>query len=134
MSLTIGIGCLGWIHVGLLQRAMHFRSTAIVNFAGQLVLAGFPTASGALGALARMAAASLMFFALHAGGVVLPHQRSGLRETGSLVRDLLPERRDRRRFLASVDKEDALAIPTWLGGAKSQSDCADFSGFTEPKS
>ena len=38
MSLTIGIGCLGWIHVGLLQRAMRFRTTAIINFAGQLVL------------------------------------------------------------------------------------------------
>ncbi|MFZ0523433.1 MAG: lipopolysaccharide biosynthesis protein [Candidatus Acidiferrales bacterium] len=38
MSLTIGIGCLGWIHMGLLQRAMHFRTTAILNFAGQVVL------------------------------------------------------------------------------------------------
>jgi len=37
MSLTIGIGCLGYIHLGLLQRAMHFRSTAIINFAGQLL-------------------------------------------------------------------------------------------------
>jgi O-antigen/teichoic acid export membrane protein len=36
MSLTIGIGCLGWIHLGLLQRAMHFRTTAIVNFVGLL--------------------------------------------------------------------------------------------------
>ena len=27
MSLTIGIGCLGWIHLGLLQRAMRFRTT-----------------------------------------------------------------------------------------------------------
>jgi O-antigen/teichoic acid export membrane protein len=38
MSLTIGIGCLGWIHMGLLQRAMHFRTTAIINFVGQLFL------------------------------------------------------------------------------------------------
>jgi PST family polysaccharide transporter len=38
MSLTIGIGCLGWIHIGLLQRAMQFRVTAIINFTGQLVL------------------------------------------------------------------------------------------------
>lgn len=38
MSLTIGIGCLGWIHMGLLQRAMHFRTTAIINFVGQLLL------------------------------------------------------------------------------------------------
>jgi PST family polysaccharide transporter len=38
MSLTVGIGCLGWIHMGLLQRAMHFRTTAVINFAGQLVL------------------------------------------------------------------------------------------------
>jgi len=38
LSLTIGLGCIGWIHLGLLQRAMHFRTTAIVNFTGQLVL------------------------------------------------------------------------------------------------
>ena len=38
MSLTIGIGCLGYIHMGLLQRAMHFRTTAIINFAGQATL------------------------------------------------------------------------------------------------
>ena len=37
MSLTIGIGCLGYIHTGLLQRAMHFRTTAIVSFAGQVL-------------------------------------------------------------------------------------------------
>ena len=36
LSLTIGIGCLGWIHLGLLQRAMRFRTTAIINFAGLL--------------------------------------------------------------------------------------------------
>lgn len=38
MSLTIGIGCLGWVHLGLLQRAMQFRVTAVINFLGQLVL------------------------------------------------------------------------------------------------
>ena len=38
LSLTIGIGCLGWIHMALLQRAMHFRTTAIINLAGQLLL------------------------------------------------------------------------------------------------
>ena len=38
MALTIGIGCLGWIHMGLLQRAMHFTTTAIINFIGQVVL------------------------------------------------------------------------------------------------
>ena len=37
MSLTIGIGCLGYIHTGLLQRAMHFRTTAIINFVGQVL-------------------------------------------------------------------------------------------------
>jgi len=36
MSLTIGIGCLGYVHTGLLQRAMRFRTTAIINFAGQV--------------------------------------------------------------------------------------------------
>jgi O-antigen/teichoic acid export membrane protein len=38
MSLTIGIGCLGWIHMALLQRGMQFRTTAIINFVGQLLL------------------------------------------------------------------------------------------------
>jgi O-antigen/teichoic acid export membrane protein len=37
MSLTIGIGCLGWIHLGLLQRAMRFRTTAMINLAGLLL-------------------------------------------------------------------------------------------------
>ncbi len=37
MSLTIGIGCLGYVHLGLLQRAMHFRSTAIIYFTGQVL-------------------------------------------------------------------------------------------------
>ncbi len=31
ISLTIGFGCLGWIHVGLLQRAMRFRTTATIS-------------------------------------------------------------------------------------------------------
>jgi O-antigen/teichoic acid export membrane protein len=35
MSLTIAVSCAGYIHLGLLQRAMHFRSIAIINFAGQ---------------------------------------------------------------------------------------------------
>ncbi len=30
LSLTILIGCLGYIHGGLLQRAMHFRATAVI--------------------------------------------------------------------------------------------------------
>ena len=38
MSLTIGIGCLGWVHIGLLQRAMQFRVTAVISFIGQLIL------------------------------------------------------------------------------------------------
>jgi O-antigen/teichoic acid export membrane protein len=37
MSLTIVIGCLGYIHAALLQRAMHFRITAIINFLGQVL-------------------------------------------------------------------------------------------------
>src|SRR5579863_6896568 len=37
MSLTIGLGCLGYIHTGLLQRAMHFRTTAVIGFAGLLL-------------------------------------------------------------------------------------------------
>jgi polysaccharide transporter, PST family len=49
LSLTIGIGCLGYIHMGLLQRAMHFRSTAIINFVGQLLLVIVSIASAAAG-------------------------------------------------------------------------------------
>jgi PST family polysaccharide transporter len=37
MALTIAIGSLGYIHTGLLQRAMRFRSTAIINFVGQVL-------------------------------------------------------------------------------------------------
>jgi O-antigen/teichoic acid export membrane protein len=37
MSLTIVIGCLGYVHYGLLQRAMHFRTTAIIHFIGQIL-------------------------------------------------------------------------------------------------
>ena len=37
MSLTIGIGCLGYIHTGLLQRAMQFRTIAIIGFVGQVL-------------------------------------------------------------------------------------------------
>ena len=39
MSLMIVIGCLGWLHLALLQRAMLFRITALINFVGQAVLA-----------------------------------------------------------------------------------------------
>jgi PST family polysaccharide transporter len=38
MSPTIFLGCLGWIHLGLLQRAMHFKSTALINIAGHVIL------------------------------------------------------------------------------------------------
>jgi PST family polysaccharide transporter len=37
MSLTIVVGCLGYIHLGLLQRAMQFRTTAILGFVGQIL-------------------------------------------------------------------------------------------------
>jgi O-antigen/teichoic acid export membrane protein len=37
MSLTIGVGCLGYVHTGLLQRAMHFRTTALISFTGQVL-------------------------------------------------------------------------------------------------
>jgi PST family polysaccharide transporter len=38
MSLSVGIGCFGWIHQALLQRAMHFRTVALINFSGQITL------------------------------------------------------------------------------------------------
>jgi len=37
MSLTIVIGCLGYVHTALLQRAMHFRTTTVINFIGFLL-------------------------------------------------------------------------------------------------
>jgi PST family polysaccharide transporter len=37
MSLTIVTACAGYIHTGLLQRAMHFRTTATINFMGQVL-------------------------------------------------------------------------------------------------
>jgi PST family polysaccharide transporter len=36
ISVSIAIGCAGYIHLGLLQRAMHFKSIAMINFVGQL--------------------------------------------------------------------------------------------------
>jgi O-antigen/teichoic acid export membrane protein len=38
MSLTIVLGSLGYIHLALLQRAMHFRATAIINLVAVAVL------------------------------------------------------------------------------------------------
>jgi O-antigen/teichoic acid export membrane protein len=38
MSLTIVLGSLGYIHLALLQRAMHFKTTAIINFVAVAVL------------------------------------------------------------------------------------------------
>ena len=37
MSLMIVFGSLGWIHMALLQRAMRFRTTAIINLVGLLI-------------------------------------------------------------------------------------------------
>ena len=37
MSLTIVIGCLGYVHTALLRRAMEFRSTAIISVVGQVL-------------------------------------------------------------------------------------------------
>ena len=37
MSLAIAISCFGYVHTGLLQRAMHFRTTAIVNLVAQIL-------------------------------------------------------------------------------------------------
>lgn len=36
VSPMIVIGCLGWIHMGLLQRAMNFKATALISFCGQV--------------------------------------------------------------------------------------------------
>jgi polysaccharide transporter, PST family len=41
MSPMIFFGCRGWIHLGLLQRAMYFKATALINFAGQIAYVGF---------------------------------------------------------------------------------------------
>jgi len=49
MSLTVGIGALGWIHIGLLQRAMHFKTTGLITFIGQLSLVIVSILFGILG-------------------------------------------------------------------------------------
>lgn len=41
VSPMIFFGCLGWIHLALLQRAGHYKSTALISFAGQVVFVGF---------------------------------------------------------------------------------------------
>ena len=49
MALTIGIGCFGYVHLGLLQRAMQFRSTAIISLAGasfQVIVSIFMAMAG----------------------------------------------------------------------------------------
>ena len=38
LSLTIGIGSLGWIHLALLNRARYFRTTAIIGFLAYVLL------------------------------------------------------------------------------------------------
>ena len=38
ISPMIIFGCLGWIHLGLLQRAGHFTATSLINLSGQIVL------------------------------------------------------------------------------------------------
>lgn len=38
ISPMIFLGCVGWIHLGLLQRAGDFKATALINFAGQVAL------------------------------------------------------------------------------------------------
>jgi PST family polysaccharide transporter len=40
MSITIVISCLGYVHMALLQRAMQFRTAAIINFIGQVLQYG----------------------------------------------------------------------------------------------
>jgi O-antigen/teichoic acid export membrane protein len=37
IALTIVVGSFGYIHTGLLQRAMRFRATALINFIGQVL-------------------------------------------------------------------------------------------------
>jgi len=68
MSLTIVIACAGYVHTGLLQRAMHFRTTAIVNFMGQvaqfvvsvvLAMAGWHYWALVWGSVAQTAAVSM---------------------------------------------------------------------------
>jgi O-antigen/teichoic acid export membrane protein len=49
MSLTIVISCLGWIHLALLQRAMRFTATAIINLVGQAALVIVSVALGFAG-------------------------------------------------------------------------------------
>jgi PST family polysaccharide transporter len=36
MSPMIILGCLGWVHLGLLQRAMQFKVAALISFSGQI--------------------------------------------------------------------------------------------------
>lgn len=41
MSLTIFLGCLAYIHLALLQRAMQFRTAALINFVGAVIYVVF---------------------------------------------------------------------------------------------
>lgn len=68
MSLTIAIGSLGYVHMGLLQRAMRFRVIAIISLTGQifqyafsigLAIAGWHYWALVLGSVAQIATVSL---------------------------------------------------------------------------
>ena len=73
LSLTIGIRSLGYIHLGLLQRAMRFRAIAIINFIGQMIyviacialaLAGFHYWALVWGAVVQAAVATAGIWAV----------------------------------------------------------------------
>jgi len=92
-----------------------FAASVGAGFGTALIIRAMPyfaTTFGATGALVRMVSVSLVFFGLYIGGVIALHQ--GLRplsETVSLLRDLLPERIDRRTLPAAADTEVLQAIP-----------------------
>ena len=69
MSLTIVIGCLGWIHYGLLQRAMRFRAIAIIGFIATLIQAvsAIVLAKAGWGYWALVAGSVVYYVALDAG-------------------------------------------------------------------
>ena len=69
-------------------------------------------AYGAAGAFVRIVSVSLVFVVLYLAGVIALHQGlRPLRETVSLIHELLPERAARGKFAGVVDTEAVLANP-----------------------
>jgi PST family polysaccharide transporter len=92
-----------------------FASSIAAGVGTALIISVTPyhaLAYGAAGAFVRIVSVSLVFVVLYLAGVIALHQGlRPLRETVSLIHELLPERAARGKFAGVVDTEAVLANP-----------------------